>query len=556
MNYKEFMEIVNKKLTSMSDSEKDSWIYNLARVTKEDKRIAFLNFTIDQPGEHLITPDVEWIGAFCEDIESGEIYFECTGYEVYGENYWDSDFKYDYFDEFKIGNDLLRAFQQAEELLYQKNYIQAAKLYESLCMMVFQTNERDAGEWDELELEDLVEENIVELDLNHIAKHAIYAKYQATEGKRRPAALFNYFTWKMSTNLRMEEIFIIGPEALADLDLFMEDWISFLGNKQGDLAGKLLIEACMYQGGIHRLCETAKVVSATHPILYKYACEHLLNQNQVIECEKLGLEAMQQLPKNLIIRAEIADLTAKAANSLDHHETVEKCYVAAFYSDSSLSNYLRLFQLTEGGREITSQAAKYAKTLPEQKIDYDYRVNRQLLTNNLSKEQKEVIAFFNAEFETVYEDCKKETTKLGWSNSFIGIAVPLFILALNKNSEITKAGKQLINGFVHRLGYTNSNRDCFLDQFLTWKEKIDLSAEQYVKYIQWLSKVVDQRTEAVVGGGYRKSYYKAAALIASLGETLESNGDLNARERIIEYYKKLHSRKRAFKSEFEKFHSA
>lgn len=36
-------------------------------------------------------------------------------------------------------------------------------------MIVFQINERDAGEWDELELKDLVEENIVELDLNHIA---------------------------------------------------------------------------------------------------------------------------------------------------------------------------------------------------------------------------------------------------------------------------------------------------------------------------------------------------------------------------------------------------
>lgn len=58
---------------------------------KEDKRIAFLTFTTDQPDGHLSTPDVEWIEAFCEDIESGEIYFECTGYEVYGENHWDSD---------------------------------------------------------------------------------------------------------------------------------------------------------------------------------------------------------------------------------------------------------------------------------------------------------------------------------------------------------------------------------------------------------------------------------------------------------------------------------
>ncbi|MCG5103206.1 hypothetical protein [Oceanobacillus alkalisoli] len=547
------MEIINKKLTSMSDSEKDNWIFNLARVTKEDKRNAFLSPIMNQSDQHLITADLEWIEALCEDIESGKVYFECTSYEVYGESYWDRDFKYDYFDEFRIGDDLLRAFQLTEELLYQKDYIQASKFYEMLCMMVFQINDGDTEEWEELELEDLVEENIIELDLHHIAQHAIYAKYQAMEREKRPAAIFNYFTWKLSNNLSMEEIFTVGPEALPNLDLFMEDWIVFLGNKNGDLAGKLLIEACMYQGGIRRLCETAKDVSRNHPILYKYACEYLVNRNQMIECEKLGLEALHQLPENLIIRARIADLTAVAANSLEHHNIVETCYVAAFYSDSSLSNYFRLFQLNEDGFEVANKAAKHAKTLPEQKTDYFNRINRQLLTNNLSKEQKKVIDFINAEFDVIYEHCKKDTTALGWTNSFIGIAVPLFILMLNKRSEITKAGQQLINSLAHRLGYTDSK--LLENQFLTWKEKIDLSAEQYEKYIQWLTKIIERRTDAIVGGGYRKSYYKAAALIASLGETLESNGDLNARERIIEHYKKVHSRKRAFKSEFERFHS-
>ena len=52
-------------------------------------------------------------------------------------------------------------------------------------------------------------------------------------------------------------------------------------------------------------------------------------------------------------------------------------------------------------------------------------------------------------------------------------------------------------------------------------------------------------------GGHRKSYYKAAALIAALGETMESNGKLHGRMVLIEHYKKMHSRKRAFKTEFE-----
>ncbi|MEI3599160.1 MULTISPECIES: hypothetical protein [unclassified Oceanobacillus] len=54
----------------------------------------------------------------------------------------------------------------------------------------------------------------------------------------------------------------------------------------------------------------------------------------------------------------------------------------------------------------------------------------------------------------------------------------------------------------------------------------------------------------VVGGGHRHRYYKPAELIAALGEALESNGDLNGKTKLIEYYKKAHSRKSAFKAEF------
>lgn len=68
---------------------------------------------------------------------------------------------------------------------------------------------------------------------------------------------------------------------------------------------------------------------------------------------------------------------------------------------------------------------------------------------------------------------------------------------------------------------------------------------------KWLEKEVDKRAEAVVGGGHRKSYYKAAILIVALGETLESNGKFHGRMALIEYYKKMYSQKSAFRAEFE-----
>src|SRR5690606_7767141 len=102
-----------------------------------------------------------------------------------------------------------------------------------------------------------------------------------------------------------------------------------------------------------------------------------------------------------------------------------------------------------------------------------------------------------------------------------------------------------------RLGNQEDEKS-FADRFLCWKDKVVITNDQYDKYISWLREEVDKRTQAVVGGGYRKSYHKAAELITALNETMESKGVSHGRTSLIEYYKKLHSRKRAFKAELER----
>ena len=272
-----------------------------------------------------------------------------------------------------------------------------------------------------------------------------------------------------------------------------------------------------------------------------------------LECEKLELEAISLISENLIIRGEIAEITSKTATRLKHSDIVEKCYESAFYSYSTLNNYLRLFELSYY-ENIIDKATKHAETLPESERSmskFDY-YNKQMKENNLLKDLKDVIRFFSGEFEYIYDKCINDKSTLGWSSGFKGIGVPLFILLLNKDKKTTKAGEQLINSIIYRVGFME-DIESFSNKFLYWKEKQVLTEEQREEYIEWLKKEVDKRTEAVVGGGYRKSYYKVAILIATLGETLESNGMTSGRAVTIERYKKIHSRKRAFKAEFESF---
>lgn len=550
MNYNEFLKAVDKKLSIMSETEKNQWIHNIARTTKENGRIAFLNSLQENRAYCPVTSvKCKEIEDWCRKLEEQEIYFECSGYEEYGDGSWDSDYSYEYSDVFGIGKELSRAFQVAEDLLFQKQYQQASELYDLLCSMSFPALDSDMEEWNELELEEIVEEKLVSLDLKKIALNLMYAKYQAAKGEERVAGLFRYFSWGICKGIKVEEIFIVGPEELKDIDVFMEEWISFLKKTDGDMAGDLLSDACIYQGGVGRLCETAREVSVKHPVLYEYACRQLLNEKKAIECGKLGQESIGKLPEKLVIRGKIADLTAKAAIQLGHADIIKECYEAAFYSESTLNHYLRLFELPDY-KDIADRAANYANALPENSV-WEGNNNKQLLENYLSKEHKKVIRFFNGEFDYIFEDCKKDKSELGWSSQFKGIAVPLFILLLNQNTKLTKAGQRLIDGIEYRLGFKEDDIKSFKDRFLSWKEKINLTDEQYEKYAEWLKKEVEKRTEAVVGGGHRKSYYKAAILIAAFGEVLESNGKPHGRIAVIEHYKKMYSRKRAFRAEFE-----
>ncbi len=242
MNYKEFMKAVDEILSNMTEVEKTEWIHNVARTTKEHKRFTFLNSLKEEPVYMPLIAKNE-VEEWCRKIENQEIYFEASSYEIYGASYWDTDYAYEYADSFEIGKELSRAFQIAEDLLFQKEYQQASVLYEWLCSLSFPTLDSDIEEWDELDLESLVEERLVSLNLKQIALNLMYAKYQVAADEERVAALYRYLSWNMCKNIKVEEMFTVGPEELKGIGTFMEEWISFLKNTAGDRAGGAIVRS-------------------------------------------------------------------------------------------------------------------------------------------------------------------------------------------------------------------------------------------------------------------------------------------------------------------------
>ena len=550
MNYNNFIKVVDEKLATMSDNEKDKWIHNLARTIQEDERAKFLNSLNSENNYDEIIHDIEEIQDWSKKIQNGDIYFECSYCEVYGENYWIDD-SYEYYDTYEIGKKLTFAFQVAESLLYQKRYKESFDLYNLLMNMRFRAYDSDAEETHELELQELALERLVSLNIKLIVLNLIYAKYHTSEGKERASAVFTYLKLNISNNIRLEEFFSVGPEELVGIDVFLDDLITCLKSENGDFAANLLYEACILLGGVEKLDNIAREMVQKHPILYLKACEYLISERRLDECEKLGLEAMEQLNKDLIIRGKVADLTAKTAKELEHKEIVLECYRIAFQSESTLNHFLRLYEI-KNGKDILNIELVKVKTLPKNSFLGFGSINNEMAINIISKEHNNILHFFNGEIDYIYEKCnKKDKNYLGWSENLKGVIVPLFILYLDQNKRLSNVGLKLIEEIKHRLNYSDEDEQSFIDRFLIWRSKFEITSQQYEKYITWLQEEVDKRTEAVVGNGFRKSYYKVAELISALGETMESHGNIGAKKIIIEKYKKVHSTKRAFKAEFE-----
>ena len=93
----------------------------------------------------------------------------------------------------------------------------------------------------------------------------------------------------------------------------------------------------------------------------------------------------------------------------------------------------------------------------------------------------------------------------------------------------------------------------FNQLFLFWKDKYIIDADFKKKCIQWLENEMDKRTEAIVGGTHRRSYYKVAKQLVVLAEILYVYKKITNIDTFIKDYIRMYSRKPAFKAEILKY---
>lgn len=505
------------------------------------------------------------IEKWMEQIDTGELFLNVEEYEDYSGGYWDSGYVTEYYDNQEIGDTLHDMIHFARNCVDDGRYKEANSIYEWLWEMYVSTDE-EYGE--AIDLEMLVENRILQTDLEKLALLTLYADYQVRKPDERAEALYSYFTHYEFCKLHTEDMFRVGREALTETGRFWDGWIELLKAKGGDTEGRLLKEAVLYRNGIEGLVKIADENFQTHPALYLEAMKEYDRSYGYSQIESIGEKALEKLDPRLLIRSKIALKAADASAYLNHKEKMMLFIWEGFCSDSTVRNFLRLFATKEMAEQYGMRAKEILGTLqkgtPVTSLDYS-----ELRQNIVCSDTCQELKFYTGHFKEVKAVSKNPSGSLGWSSSFVGKGIRLFLLYLFEAPLPSEAARAIAdrigfrddlsgdeNAMFEKAVVEESSRhkvSVFWNYFQRWKQYFPMEQQMKVDYLEWAEKIVHSRADAIVGGKHRDHYQEVAILLAMVGEIREQMGEAGARREIFALYKRKFPRHSAFWAEMRRY---
>jgi len=548
LSYKEFIKQVKNRLSKMSKADLDDMILNWAEKELPSNRPNFIGkMIIPEPGD-LNTADGEAllseIDAFSHRVENGDY---CIGWgwdnDIYEERDWGDESWADEADDF---------FLEARELLLVGDYQLAKEAYRRLLETLEMGYEPGHLPGDP----DIT--RMLKVDLPEQLALYLRAIYMDSPPSQRPAMLFETINKyrPLFGNIGLADINEALHSELPGFDSFLESWILLLENQSTILPNHILREALFLKGGIPAISELARQQADKYPRAFLDWIQALEDEGKTDAIIDVAREGLKTIPKDYSIRAEVAEVISSLGERLNDRDLMLEGYQESFYSNPS-SKYLTDLYSTaidcKCFETVRDQVEQRAWELDKQNkglvISYYHSdLNRSHLTEGLLYR----ILILGGRYVKMFELCKRKGS-LGWSGG--NNPKPYFInytmVLLSDNGRYTK----VLNNEWYTL-LTDSTY--VVDSNLTDKynkiiahtiNDIELTEEQKAIYLQWCSKEIGKRVDAIIGNQYRKSYYKAANLLVAMAETMANMGEKQKGIDLIEKYRRKYPRHSAFKGD-------
>lgn len=541
MNYTLYLQKVSDLVASMTPEQKDEWIMGQAVSQAAEARDSFLKSLSGKPDKEEM--DFAQALKVCEEMESLEIHFSCESYEEY-DNYWSDNWTIDYQDTYGTAKKLDTLLEYICNAVSHHSYKEAIVIADRILGMEFFAEDTSGGDVLELVLTEMFDNELLQFsrqDFLDMYIRGIYFYFTGEEQYRRLMETLNNLLWR---EYGVEDILIACALKTEEINSFLDRFIPWLGENGGNRAGEILTEASLLRGGTEKFTSAALQYGRKYPVLFVSCCEELIKEEKKESCGRVAQEAVKQLDKKLVYRGRAAALGALALEGLE--ENTVKLWEEAFWSESSLNHLLHLLNCDYEEQEFSALLEKeriHIGNIPERSSFY-VKSEDQFDVNTLSAHQKVILKFFLTDAAESMEYCSSKKEHLGWSNEPQGVLVPLFLACVTGKRTMTRAMRAALGRITGRCGFKDTQE--FWDLLVLWREKHFTADEK--ECLLWLEKEIIKRTDAVVGGGYRGSYDKAAELVVALDEILAEK-NMRLRGETRERIRQMHSRKSSFKKE-------
>ena len=555
MNYPTFLKKVDA-LTSRCDANSlRLFVHEFARTIQEEKRERFLQTLegfcdVVEPDPPRILKDdtlerrVDGILRALSGIQNGDRELEAEYNESWDDWSDEEEGEYEFSDPDGLLDDIKSAFEAMHECLDKEAYGKGLELARALsCLEVKITGECYDFD-DTFRIADLIDYDLLPINLEKCVCEAVCLACMAGENRAEDmlAILRGFDCYTVS----LEDILRIAPKEV-DLEKLLPEWIEALAKCPAKDTDKLLVEAQNMLQDDGQALEYASHYAASHPALYL----NLLRSGKAGSSErlKIGLKAMGEVPVDNPTRSSIALLTAQCAFEAHDDQTREMCWLEAFRTSPSVANFLRLRLL----------AQSWEAKREEIRIIYEacYSVKREREKKTLA-----ALMFFDERFEEMQSRFMATREGIGWSSTFMKEGIALLLMLLNKGPAREPGMKAMVSKAEdgcsfdcaeYRMGMgayeEGKTEDLFEDCFELWKENVTVNELQRDAWIKRLNRWIELRVSAIMEANRRNYYGECAAFVAAFGEMLQSSGVADAKESVMQRYRKEYSRRRAFHEE-------
>ena len=587
MNLTDFLKQTDTITAQYSTEQLIDFIHDIGRVCPEHRREDFLKM-LKSAGNGAVRAsnkdedkDIDFdemysrVRDHLKSIDSQEVTITAVLNEEYDDWYDDSGEEFYYEDNDDISDMLEGACDFVHICMDREKYKEGFAVGQQLLEMEILCDNEYGDE--ELSLGDMVHYELLHCDLKRVILDIAYCAYQSAPPAKRPEALYGVILNAKEDTATLEAVMQHGEEDLPELEEFLPSWITYLGDKTGHDADRLMLEAVDLLNDLSLEVQCAEKYAAVHPGLYLNILENGKHM-PADDMAAIGLEAMKVIPKKYVMRSKAALKTAEYVIAADEEQSLlEKCYFAACESDTSAQNYLRALLNGYGNGKKREELQKLLASFPV------YKSNSYLLDEGSFREyggskyfEREenkpnnnmilMLRFLDGQFAEVLDKGLHKSEALGWTGSFMKQGIALFLLCLYEGqwngsgiaamAEMAKSAmrfstEEYRNGTCGLEGI--GENDLFCQLFLQWKSIVPMSSDIRNRAIKRITVLLEKRTAGIMDANRRNYYGECAAYIAALGEVRESMGEMGAKQMLMTSYKDAYPRRSAFREEMRKY---